>query len=109
MFGFPDIADEAKPFSGHRLDQMLFLAAVADRFAHRVDMAGQGRFRDDPPAPHRVQQAVLADDMLAVLHQVKQQVEDLRTDRDGLRPSRQLPPLRVEHAVFENELHVSAP
>ena len=80
----PDVADEAEPLAGDRPDQALLLAAVADRLAHRIDVAGQGRFGDDPPAPHRIQQVVLADDALAVLHQIEQQVEDLRPDRDRL-------------------------
>ena len=42
-------------------------------------------------------------------HQIEQQVEDLRPDGDRLGPARQLPPVGVEHIVFEHELHVGAP
>jgi hypothetical protein len=48
----------------------------------RIDMTGQGRFRDDPSVAHPVQQLILADDVLTVLHQIEQQVEDLRPDRN---------------------------
>ncbi len=72
-------------------------------------MTGQGRFRDDPSAPHPVQQLILADDVLAVLHQIEQQVEDLRPDCNGLGAPRELPPFRVEHVVLEHELHFGPP
>ncbi len=39
---FPDLADEAKALAGDRSDQALLLAAVADRFARRIDVTGQG-------------------------------------------------------------------
>ena len=83
-WAFPDLADEAESLAGDGPDQALLVAAVADRLAHRIDVAGQGRLRDDPPAPHRRQQIVLADDVLAVLHEMEQQVEDLRPDRNRL-------------------------
>ena len=106
---FLDVADEPESFAGDRADQALLLAAVADRLAHRIDVTGQGRFGDDPPTPHRIQQIILADDALAVLHQVEQQVEDLRPDRNRLGPPGELPPVGVEHVVSEHELHVGAP
>src|SRR5918994_1851026 len=49
-----------------------------------IDMTGERRFGDDPSVPHHIQQLVLADDVLTVLHQIEQQVEDLRPDRNGL-------------------------
>jgi len=106
---FRDIGDEPEPFARDRPDQPLLLAAIADRLAHRIDMAGEGRFGDDPPAPDRIQQIVLADDARAVLDQMSQQVEDLRPDRHHRLPPRQLPPLGVEHIASEQELHVGAP
>ena len=55
---FPHSADEPEALAGDRSDQALLLAAVTDRLAHRVDVAGQSGFRDDPPAPHRLEQIV---------------------------------------------------
>jgi hypothetical protein len=72
-------------------------------------MTGQGRFRDDPTSPHDIQQLILADDVLTVPHQIEQQVEDLRPDRDRLGAPRELSPVRVEHVVTEHELHFGAP
>ena len=60
-------------------------------------------FGDDAPGPHRVQQVILADDVLAVLHEIEQQIEDLRPDRNGLGMPGQLPPIRVERIVSEHD------
>jgi hypothetical protein len=72
-------------------------------------MTGQGRFRDDPSVAHPVQQLILADDVLTVLHQIEQQVEDLRPDRNRLGAPRELPSFRVEHVVLERVLHFGPP
>jgi hypothetical protein len=45
--------------------------------------------------------------MLAVLHQVKQQVENLRSDRDRLASTGKLPPIGVEHEVLKLVSHVA--
>jgi hypothetical protein len=95
--------------AGDRPDQALLFTAVTDRLAHGVDVAGQGRFGDDAPAPDHSQQVVLADDVLAILHEVEQQVEDLRPNRDGLGMPGQLPPIGVERVLSEQILHFRAP
>src|SRR3546814_12212148 len=82
--GLPHLGHEAIPLAGNRANQELLPTAVADRLAHRIDMAGESGLRDDPAAPDHLNQVVLGDDALAVLHQVKQQVEGLRPDRDRL-------------------------
>ena len=74
------VADEAQALARDGADQPLLLAAVADRLARGIDAAGQGRLRHDPAAPDRSDEIVLADDAVAVLHQVDQQVEHLRLD-----------------------------
>src|SRR5262249_12713908 len=66
-------ADKTDALAGNSADQGLLLTAVADRSARRIDAAGQGRFRDDTPAPNRLQEIVLADDAIAVLHEVDQE------------------------------------
>jgi hypothetical protein len=61
----------------------LLLAVVADRLARRIDAAG--RVESDtirPPQTEAMRSS--ADDAVAVLHQVDQQVEHLRLHRDGL-------------------------
>jgi hypothetical protein len=103
-----DLADEPVALARHRAHQALLLAAVADRRAHRVDVTGESGFRDDPPAPYRIDQVVLADDARPVPQQIRQHVEGLRPDRDRFRSAGQLPPIRVEHVFFEDELHEGA-
>ena len=44
-------ADEAQALARDGADQLLLLAAVADRLSRGVDAAGQGRVRHDPAAP----------------------------------------------------------
>ena len=101
------VADEAQALARDGADQLLVLAAVADRLARGVDAAGQGRIRHDAAAPDRRDEIVLADDAVAVLHQVDQQVEDLRLDGNGLRPAAQLAPVRVKRMVGKEKLHAS--
>src|SRR5262249_34598266 len=60
-----------------------------------------------PPGPHGIQELVLADDVLAVPHQMEQQVEDLRPDGDRLSAARELPSVRVDHVVLERVPHVA--
>jgi len=95
-------------FAGDCSDEALFLAAVADRLADRIDMTGRSRFRDKASAPHCVQQVVFSDDALAILHQIDQQVEDLGPDRNRLGSPGQLPSVGVEHVASEYELHFDA-
>src|SRR5262245_2387352 len=97
----PNLADEPKALSGDCPHQALLIAAVADCLADRIDVAGHGRFGDDASAPHRVQQIMLADDAFVVPHQIDQQVEDLRSDRNRLGLPGELTPVSVEHAVSE--------
>jgi hypothetical protein len=44
--------------------------------------------------------------MFAVPHEMEKQVEDLRSDRDRLGATRELPTLGVEHVVLKRELHL---
>ena len=67
-----DLADEAVALAGDRAHQPLFLAGIADGLAHRIDVAGDRRFRDDPAVPHRLEQVVLADDAIAVVDELQQ-------------------------------------
>jgi hypothetical protein len=88
--------DEAQPLARDRADQPLVLAAVAHGLSRGVDAARKGRIRHNPAAPDRSDEIVLADDSISVLHQVNQQVEDLRLDGNGLRPAVQLAPVGIK-------------
>src|SRR5262249_59857461 len=74
-----------------------------------VDVGGEGRLGDDAPAPDRLQQVILANDVLGVLDEVEQQVEDLWPDGDGFGLAGQLPPIGVECIVSEQIVHFRAP
>jgi hypothetical protein len=101
--------DEAEALARYGTDQLLVLAAVANRLARSVDPAGQGRIRDNAAAPDRGYEVVLAHDPVAVLHQVDQQVEHLRLNgnRPGAAP--QLAPVRVKCVAAKEKLHVDGP
>src|SRR5665213_2748067 len=79
--------------------------AIDDRRARGVDSAVQGRFRDDPAAPQRVQQVVLGDDAVAVADQKHQQVKYLWLQRDSLAVSPQFAARHVQHMVGKAKLH----
>ena len=98
-----------KPLARDGADQLLALAAVADRLARGIDAAGQGRIRHDPAAPDRRDEIVLRDDAIAVLHKVDQQIEHLRLDGNGFGAAAQLAPVGVKHVIGKEKLHVAAP
>ena len=97
--------DEAKALARDGANQLLVPAAVADRLSRGVDAAGQGRIRDDTAAPDRGDQIVLADDAVAVLHQINQQVEYLGLDGNGIGTAAQLAAVDVKHMISKVKLH----
>ncbi len=99
------VADEAKTLSRNGADHGLILAAVADRLARGVDPARQRGFGDDAAVPHRLDQIVLGDDVVAILDQVNQEIEHLRLDRDALAAAGQLAEVDIEHMVGKVKLH----
>src|SRR5215510_1497961 len=101
-----DPAHEAKSLARDRTDQVLLFAVVTDRLAGEIDVARECRFRDDSPGPDGRQDVILADHTLAVLHQIHEKVEDLRSNRNQLGPTHQFAPLDVERIVSEQKLHV---
>jgi len=101
--------DETEAPARDGADQLLVFAAVADRLSGGVDAAGQGRIRHDPAVPDRGDEVVLADDAVAVLHQVNQKVEHLRLDGDGLGAAAELASVGIKPMIGEDKLHVAAP
>jgi hypothetical protein len=67
-----DLAYKAVALASDCAHQSLFLAAIADGLAYRIDVAGDRRFRDDPAVPHGLEQVVLADDAIAVVDELQQ-------------------------------------
>jgi hypothetical protein len=103
------VSDKAETLARQGADQALCLAGVANRCARRVYPARQGRFRDDPSTPDRVQQVVLGDDVLAIANQKDQQVEDLRFHCDRFAASPQFAERHVKHVIGKAKLHLDAP
>ena len=100
---------EADSFARQGADPPLRFAIVAERPARRIDTRGDRRIRHDPSAPYRLQQVVLADDPIMVLHQIDQEIEDLGFDGNQLGAASQLAPLAIEHMIAEREEHLPLP
>ena len=62
-------------------------------------------FGDDAAVPHRLDQIVLGDDMVAVFDQMNQQIEHLRLDRDAFAAAGQLAKVDIKHMVGKVKLH----
>src|SRR5882757_10745581 len=92
-------------FSRNGPDQLLLHAAVADRLSRGVDAAGERRVRNYSPRPDRGNEIVPADDAAAVLHQIDQQVEDLRLHMDRMFCAFKFAPLEINLVVAEAERH----
>src|SRR5262249_35373790 len=60
------VGHEAQAASRDGTDQLLALAAVAQRLARGVDTAGQSRLRDDAAAPNGRNEIVLCDNPVTV-------------------------------------------
>src|SRR5262249_11657175 len=101
-------ADEAQPLARDGADQLLVPAAVADRLARGVDAAGQRRIRHVAAAPDRGDEILLADDALAVRHEVDEQVEYLRLDGNRRRATAQLAPVDIKRMIGKEKLHFGA-
>src|SRR5262249_34611356 len=84
---------------------MLVVAAVADDATCSIEAAVQGGLRHDPPAPHRRQQVVLADNSFSIADQVEKHIEDLRLDVDRFATARQFAPRRMEDGIAEQKAH----
>ncbi len=99
--------DETQALARDGANQPLLVPAVADRLACGIDAAGQRRIRYDAAAPDGGYQVVLADDPVAVLHQIDQEVEHLRLDRDRHGAAIELPAIDIKDMVGKQELHES--
>ena len=88
-----------------RLDQHLSVAIVADGLARGVDAATERGLRHDPPIPNGIEQFVLADDAVAVVDQVQQQIIDLRLHMHDFARAAQFLAAQVDLMAGENKAH----
>src|SRR4029079_8846556 len=100
--------DEADASARERLDQSLFLAAVADFCAHGADPAAKGRVGDDPSLPHSSNELIPTDHTFAVSDQVVQQIEYLRLEGPPPTAPPQLTPPRIQHAIVKEIVHAGS-
>ena len=97
------LVDKAEALARNGADQPLLTAAVAESAARRVDAARHCRVGNDPSVPDRIEQIVLADDALAFAHQIVDQVEDLRFDRDQRIRAPKLAAVGIEREILKME------
>jgi hypothetical protein len=65
-----------------RPDEDLIVSVVAKRAPGAIDSAGERGLRDDPAIPDLLDQFILADNPVTVVHQVNDEIEHLRLDMD---------------------------
>ncbi len=88
-----------------RLDQRLSVTIVADGLACGVDPAAERGLRYDPPIPNGIEQFVLADDAVAVMDQVQQQIIDLGFHVHDFTRAPQFLETQVDLMAGENKAH----
>src|SRR5262249_37768854 len=84
-------------------DQRLLLAVVADRLTRGIDATCKRRFGHDAAVPDGSEHVIFADDTMAVLDQMDQQVEDLGDKMAERGPPPQFAPVDVEDVVAKYE------
>src|SRR4051812_47188812 len=94
-------ADEAKALARKGPDQLLLLAVVADGIASGVDAAVECRIRHDPAAPYQGNEIVSADDLIAVLQEMDEQIEYLRLRRDQFAAAPQFATAGIEGVIIK--------
>jgi hypothetical protein len=97
------LADELVAPTVDRPDEPLPAAVVADRPAGRPDPARQRGLGDETVAPDRVQQLLFGHHPVPLLHQDRQQREDLRLDRFAAPVATKVVSTQVEFGSLELE------
>ena len=88
---------------------LLLFAVVADRPTRRADAGRERRIRNDPASPNRGDEIVPGDDPVAILHEVDEQIEDLRFDCNRRSAAEQLPRSDVKYVISKKKLHLCSP
>jgi hypothetical protein len=81
-------------------------AGVVDRLSHRTNAASQRRFGDIAIIPHFIEQLILADDAIAVLKEIQQQIENLRFDRSAFASAVKFAPRDIKYLVPKDKSHL---
>jgi hypothetical protein len=100
-----DRSDEPVTAAMHGPDEPLRLPVIADRLAGLLDPAGDRRLADEPAAPDAVHQLFLRHHPIAMVHQVREHLEDLPLDPDPLTRTPQLDPRQIKLQILEGDNH----
>ena len=102
------LAKEAEASARDCLNEPLLLAGVPNRAPRRIDPAGHGVIRYNTAVPNRLNQFVLAYDMVPMPDEISQNVEYLRLDMDGHAISTQLEHVAIDLAVAKGKDHFAS-
>src|SRR6185503_5164703 len=99
------VADKTNALARIGLDQYLILAGVADGFPRGSDAGAERRFRNDAAVPYRCDQIVPAHHAIAVLQQIKQEIQNLGFQCHWFGVAGGLALVTVQNAARQDELH----
>jgi hypothetical protein len=88
-----------------RPNESLLVPGVTKRSPGTIDPAAQRGLGDDPAIPDRLDKFILADNPVMVAHEVKDEIEHLRLDMDGLATPAQLLLAQVDFEFGKSVFH----
>jgi len=103
---FLNSANEPIPPVRQGTNKALLLAVVTNRATNCADAAAERRFGDDAAIPYVGDQIVPANDAATIPDKLKQDIENLRFNRDNIGPPPQLISVGVERVCFESVDHL---
>ena len=97
--------DETHTSAGKCANNALRSTTVVDSPPCRIEARRQCRISNNPPAPHVVDQIVLADHTVTVTHQIDEKIENLGFEGDPFCFVAQLTSLDVKRVIAKLEDH----
>jgi hypothetical protein len=99
-----DLADESESALMLGANEVLIVAAVAQRPPRSTDAGAERRLGDETTLPNCLDQLILAHDSVAMLDEVNDQIEDLRLDANNRAGSPQFMPRDIDFEACEAEV-----
>ena len=99
-----DLPDESESTLTLRMNEVLIVAAVAQRPPRSTDARAERCLRDETTLPNGFDQLILAHDSVAMLDEVNDQIEDLRLDVNNHAGSPQFLPGDIDFETCEAEV-----
>jgi hypothetical protein len=97
----PHHADEAHALACDGPDQPLLAPAVVQRTPRSIDATRERRFRHDPAVPDGIDQVIACNHPIAIAHEIMNQIEHLRLDRDERSAPAQLAAFGIKQKFLE--------